>query len=105
MASEQRIKVAIAGINGRMGRASLHAVAGAPDMEIVGAFGKEGAPYVGKKLSLLSGLSLPNGTDILVSNGFSDCLAHSTPDVLLDFTEAKSSYEYGMAAIDKKIRP
>jgi 4-hydroxy-tetrahydrodipicolinate reductase len=105
MPADHVIKVAIAGINGRMGRASVQAIANAPDVQIVGAFGKEGAHYVGKPLSALVGISIPNKADILVSNGFSDCLAHCSPDVLLDFTEAKSSYEYGMAAIGKKIRP
>jgi 4-hydroxy-tetrahydrodipicolinate reductase len=105
MPSPQTIKVAIAGINGRMGRASVHAIASEVDMEIVGAFGKEGAPYVGKSLQELIGLSFPSKTDILVSNGFSDCVTRSSPDVILDFTEAQSSYQYGMAALGKKIRP
>jgi 4-hydroxy-tetrahydrodipicolinate reductase len=105
MPAEQAIKVAIAGINGRMGRASVQAIANAPDVQIVGAFGKEGSHYVGQTLATLVGLSIPQRTDILVSNGFSDCLAHCSPDVLLDFTEAKSSFEYGLAAIGKKICP
>lgn len=105
MPAEQAIKVAIAGINGRMGRASVNAIANAPDVLIVGAFGKEGAHYVGQPLSVLHALSIPKSADILVSNGFSDCLAHCSPDVLLDFTEAKSSYEYAIAAVAKHIRP
>jgi 4-hydroxy-tetrahydrodipicolinate reductase len=105
MPADQVIKIAIAGINGRMGRVSVQAIANAPDLQIVGAFGKEGAHYVGKSLSGLVGASIPNKADILVSNGFSDCLAHCSPDVLLDFTEAKSSFNYGLAAIAKKVRP
>ncbi len=40
-----KIKVAIAGINGRMGRASINALLAYDDFEVVGAFGRANADY------------------------------------------------------------
>src|SRR5574341_234679 len=49
-----KLKVVIAGINGRFGRASARAVLGQDDLELVGAFGKPGADYVGKDVGELA---------------------------------------------------
>jgi 4-hydroxy-tetrahydrodipicolinate reductase len=102
---KETITVAIAGINGRMGRASAHAVAAAPDLRLVGAFGKAEALYVEKSLDELVGLPLKNRTGILVSNSLADCLANSRPDVLLDFTEANSAGSFALAALENNVRP
>ncbi|PWU02430.1 MAG: 4-hydroxy-tetrahydrodipicolinate reductase [Candidatus Melainabacteria bacterium] len=102
---KETITVAIAGINGRMGRASAHAIAAAPDLKLVGAFGKEHSLYTGKSLDELVGLPLKNRTGILVSSSLADCLAGFRPDVLLDFTEANSAGTHALAALDSKVRP
>src|SRR5436309_320211 len=98
----EKIKVVIAGINGKMGRASARAIHLDPDLQLVGAFGKASAPYVGKDLGTL--VSMPS-TGILVSNGLGDALAGQKPDVLLDFTRADVSVAHAGAAISEGIRP
>ena len=64
-----RLKVVIAGINGRMGIASARLILGDPQLELVGAFGTAKAAYVGKDVG-----SLTHGatTGILVSNSIED---------------------------------
>lgn len=102
---KETITVAIAGINGRMGRASAQAIAAQPGFSLVGAFGKNDALYAGKSLDELVGLPLKNRTGILVSNSLAECLAGSQPDVLLDFTEAASAGSLALAALENKVRP
>ncbi len=102
---KELISVAIAGINGRMGRASAQAIAAAPGFRLVGAFGKEAAPYVGKSLDSLMGLHFENKTGILVSSSLADCLARTSPDVLLDFTEADSACSAAVTALKSNVRP
>jgi 4-hydroxy-tetrahydrodipicolinate reductase len=99
------INVAIAGVNGRMGRTSVQAIQTAADMKLVGAFGKENAEYAGKKVEEVVGLPYNERTAILVSNSLSDCLAQGSPDVLLDFTEAHSAFKHGITAIEHNVRP
>lgn len=99
------IKVIIAGINGRMGRASARAFAGTDDIELVGAFGRPGASYVGKDIAEVSILEGRNKLGILVSNDFSDSLAAGKPDVLLDFTHAEAAVQNAKVALEHGIRP
>jgi len=103
--SEPTIAVAIAGINGRMGRASAQALAATPGFKLAGAYGKANAAYVGQSLEQLVGLPSNNKTGILVSKGLSDCISSCSPDVLLDFTEANSSCSAALAALKNKVRP
>src|SRR5579883_2273308 len=88
-----------------MGRASAHAIAAAPGFKLVGAFGKEHSLYTGKSLDELVGLPLKNRTGILVSSSLADCLAGSSPDVLLDFTEANSAGTLALEALERNVRP
>ena len=60
--SNRKLKVAIAGIRGRMGQASAPAVIGADDMELVAAIGRPGADYVGQEVADLLTLRLGGGT-------------------------------------------
>lgn len=101
----EKINVAIAGINGRMGRTSVQAIQSAANFRLVGAFGKENADYVGKKVEELVGLPNNERTAILVSNNLSECLDKCPPDVLLDFTESESALRHGIKAIERKVRP
>lgn len=99
------IKVAIAGINGKMGRASLGAITRASGLEVVAAFGKSGAAYVGKSVACF----LPGGDDqaldkVLIQDNLEACLA-ATPDVLLEFTRAESCMEHARYALEKGVRP
>jgi 4-hydroxy-tetrahydrodipicolinate reductase len=101
----ETITVAIAGINGRMGRTSVQAIQSAANLKLVGAFGKEQAEYVGKKIEEVVGLPYNERTAILVSNNLTDCLDKCAPDVLLDFTEATSALRHGIKALEHKVRP
>lgn len=101
----ETISVVIAGINGRMGRASAQAIAAASGFNLVGAVGKEGALYVGKRLDELVGVPLKSKTGILVSSDLSDCLEKTSPNVLLDFTEADNACAHAIAALKKNVRP
>jgi 4-hydroxy-tetrahydrodipicolinate reductase len=101
-----KIKVAIAGINGRMGRASINALAADNDFEIVGAFGRANADYVGKDLSwFLHAKTDPVG--INACGSFEEMMAQikDKPDVLLDNMVASASFETAKKAIAAGIRP
>ncbi|HMP54305.1 MAG TPA: 4-hydroxy-tetrahydrodipicolinate reductase, partial [Candidatus Melainabacteria bacterium] len=98
-----KIKVAIAGINGKMGRASLAALTGLDDIEVVGAFGRAGADYVGKDLSSLGGGSADTG--VKVAEDLSSCLSGVSPDILLEFTRAESCMAHARQALANGIRP
>jgi 4-hydroxy-tetrahydrodipicolinate reductase len=98
----QRVKVAIAGINGRFGRASARAVLEDRDLELVGAFGRSDAPYVGQDVGELAS-TLKTG--ILVSNGFLDLLARAKPDLLLDFSVAEAAFSHAKLALERGVRP
>lgn len=99
------IKVIIAGINGRMGRASAQAILGNNRFKLSGAFGRSGADYVGKDIGDLIGMPGRSSTGILVSNGILDAISGTAADVLLDFTRAESAYEHGKLAMEQHVRP
>lgn len=98
----EKPRVAIAGINGRFGRASAKMILEGEDFTLVGAFGKAGSSYINKDIGDLTGLL---NTGILVSNSFADLLPTAKPDVLLLFTEAAHSVAIAKAAIERGIRP
>lgn len=102
----QTTSVVIAGINGRMGKASARAFADpSHNIKVVGAFGRTGAAYVGKDIAELAGIASGDKTGILVSNGFLDSLAGLKPDVLLDFTQAEVAVANAKQALEHGIRP
>jgi 4-hydroxy-tetrahydrodipicolinate reductase len=98
----KRIKVVIAGINGRFGRASARLFIDDPAFELVGAFGRSGASYVGEDIGKLTNSA---STGILVSNSISQLPAEVRPDVLLDFTVADPAVEHAKYALEHGIRP
>lgn len=98
-----RIKVAIAGVNGKMGRASVQMILDDPELELVGAFGRPGAGYAGK--SMIAGFSGEGSTAVVVSNGIEDCFAVQKPDVLLDFTVAEPAVEHAKYALEHGVHP
>ena len=102
-----KIKVAIAGINGRMGRAGLNALLADDAFEIVGAFGKSGGDYVGKDLSFFQTGNDNKQVGITACGSFEEMLtqAKSKPDVLLDNMVAAASFESAKKAIAAGIRP
>ncbi len=98
----ERIKVVIAGINGRMGRASARLLSGSEEAQLAGAFGRPGAGYVGKDTGELTGAG---SWGILVSNDLEGLPAGTRPDVLLDFSFAEAAFENAKMALDRGIRP
>lgn len=101
------ITLVIAGINGRMGRTTVQAILKDDAIKLVGAFGRSGAKYAGTSVQDLTSVANNNGEDVRVSNDLDSCLAGlgSKPDVLIDFTEAKSAVKHAIAALEKGIRP
>jgi 4-hydroxy-tetrahydrodipicolinate reductase len=97
-----RIKVVIAGINGRMGKASARLILEDPELELVGAFGPAGASYVGADIGTLT--HMPT-TGILVSNRIEELPAKVQPDVLLDFSLADAAVEHAKFALQHGFRP
>lgn len=100
----ESVKVAIAGINGKMGRASVPAIIADPELELVGAFGRADASYVGADIAEMIG-SDRKPLGISVSKNLEDCLSASKPDVLLEFTVAGSALEHARLALKKGVRP
>lgn len=99
---DHKIRVVIAGINGRMGRTSAQAVLSQPDLQLTGAFGKPGASYVGLDVGELASTAK---TGILVSNAFLDILDAAPADVLLDFSQAEAAFESARLALERGVRP
>lgn len=106
-----RVKVVIAGVNGRMGRAALAAMANDPGIDVVGAFGRKGAHYVGRPLSELVSESKSelapehkSLADLSIEDSFSSVLKAS-PDVVLDFMIAEASIELAQECIERGIHP
>lgn len=100
----KKFKVAIAGVNGKMGRCSMSAISKSENLEFAGAFGRAGAPYIGMDLSeFISGSNGPIGIE--VSENINKCIETNKPDVLLEFTQAKSAIENAEIACKNKVHP
>jgi 4-hydroxy-tetrahydrodipicolinate reductase len=98
----ERIKVAIAGINGRMGKASARLVSSDEDLQMVAAIGRPQAAYVGQDAGILT---FGSTAGILVSNSIEELPAEAKPDVLLDFSLAEAAFETAKKALERGIRP
>jgi len=100
------ISLIIAGINGRMGRASVQAISQDNNIKLVGAYGRQGSNYTGKTVNDLVGVPNKNGQAVTVQDSLKKCLSglSNMPDVLLDFTKADSAAEHALQAIEKGVR-
>ena len=74
------LKIAIAGVNGRMGRVLVEAVNNHPDTVLSGALEHSGSEVLGLDAGFSSGIK----TGIAISDDVDAVLAQS--DVLIDFT-------------------
>jgi 4-hydroxy-tetrahydrodipicolinate reductase len=103
------IKVAIAGVTGRMGKASVKAILGDPQLKLTGGFASSNSALIGTDLADLNApsISADSGnrgkTGILVSRDFKTCIASEKPDVLLDFTQADVSIDVCKQALNAGI--
>ena len=83
-----KIRVAVAGAGGRMGRALLEAVAESPDFRLKSALERVDSPFIGKDAGEIIGM--PNGVAITdeVEAALSGC------DVLVDFTRPEGTMHH-----------
>ncbi len=104
--SDARIKVAVAGINGRMGRASLTPILKDGAFELVGAFGRTGAPYVGCDLSEFTDATEDRSQlGIPVCSSFDHLLEFTHPDAIIVLMVADASFACAKQALENGIRP
>ncbi|MBI4532350.1 MAG: 4-hydroxy-tetrahydrodipicolinate reductase [Candidatus Melainabacteria bacterium] len=96
------IRIAISGINGRLGRFCARTIMSNDEFKLVGAFGRPGADYVGQDVGCLV-----NGVNagIVISNTFQDVLQSNRPQVVLDFSQAESAIETARLALTSGVRP
>jgi 4-hydroxy-tetrahydrodipicolinate reductase len=102
--SKQKVKVAIAGINGRMGKAAYGVFAQDEQLALTGVFGRSGAAYVGSDVAKLTGHS--SSYQLKVASGLKQLLddAALKPDVLFDVTLAESAMEHARIALSQGVR-
>lgn len=91
--STTRLRVAIAGARGRVGREIARAVDAAPDLELVGGL----ARTPGATVPRADGRPLALHTDIAA------LLAETRPDVLVDFTRADAALPIARAALAARV--
>jgi len=78
--SSSKIRVAVSGAAGRMGREVVRAIDGAADLTLVAAIDQA---LAGSDSGSLAGLA---GNGVLVESGLEEALARTKPEVLVDFT-------------------
>lgn len=82
------LKIAIAGVNGRMGRVLVEAVNNHPDTVLSGALEHSGSEVLGLDAGFASGLK----TGVTISDDVDAVLAQS--DVLIDFTRPEPTLKH-----------
>lgn len=93
-----RIKVAVTGAKGRMGREVVKMVLSDPELQLVAAIDRE----PGEDAGALAGLA-PCG--IIVQNDLELVLVEAKADVLIDFTVPQTVMNNAKTAIKHKVRP
>ena len=92
-----RLKVAIAGSTGRMGRMLIEAALDADDIALAGALELEGSPSLGRD----AGEFLGRQTGVAISASLDDTLADA--DFLIDFTRPEGSLAHLEACVRKGV--
>jgi len=90
------MRVCIAGVSGKVGKALAAAVASADDLDLVSAVSRR---WAGQRLSAVLGLA---GHDIVVESGVAAALA-APCDVLIDYTSAAVVKEHALAALARGV--
>ncbi|MUG71753.1 MULTISPECIES: 4-hydroxy-tetrahydrodipicolinate reductase [Paenibacillus] len=96
---QTKIKVAVAGASGRMGREVVKMVLADPELELVAAMDRS---TKNTDAGRLVGLD-PCG--IMVTNDLELTLVETNPDVMVDFTTPQSAVVNTALAIKHKVRP
>lgn len=97
------IPVIVAGATGKMGRATIKAIAQAPDMTLIGATGRT---HIGEDIGLVVGcgeLEIPvtNDLEILLAQGAQE----EQLAVMVDFTHPSLVYDHIRSSIAYGVRP
>jgi 4-hydroxy-tetrahydrodipicolinate reductase len=94
-----KVKIAVTGAGGRMGRTLLRLILNNADAALSGGIEAKGSPHVGADLGLLAGLAEPIG--IVASD---DPLAViKDADALIDFSVPRASVEFAGLAAQARI--
>ena len=91
------LKIAIAGVNGRMGRVLVEAVNNHPDTVLSGALEHSGSEVLGLDAGFASGIK----TGIAISDDVDAILAQS--DVLIDFTRPEPTLKHLQKCVEKGV--
>lgn len=94
-----KIRVAVAGAAGRMGRASVRTMALQDDMVIVAALGR--ANQIGRDAGDVAGAG---ALGVMITESLDEALA-ARPDVLVDFTPGAAAVAHARAAIASGVSP
>lgn len=94
-----KIRVAVAGAAGRMGRASVRTMALQDDMVIVAALGR--ANQIGRDAGDVAGAG---ALGVKITESLDEALA-ARPDVLVDFTPGAAAVAHARAAIASGVSP
>lgn len=95
---EGRIRVAVAGANGRMGRETCRAILGSQDLELVLAVDKSPDPDLSKILGI-------DATGLVMEDKLGAGLDRVGADVLVDFTAASAAPVHAEMAIKRQVAP
>jgi 4-hydroxy-tetrahydrodipicolinate reductase len=95
----RRIRVAVSGAAGRMGRAAIRSVAHETDMVVVAALGRTRG--VGRDAGEIAGAAL---LGVTVSSDLSTVLA-AEPDVWVEFAPGAPAAAHARVALERGIRP
>jgi 4-hydroxy-tetrahydrodipicolinate reductase len=105
MENQTKIPVVVNGATGKMGREVIKAVAGAPDLLLVGAV-DHNPDYIGQDIGEVIGIG---ELEIPILDDLQSVLVMATQEkiqgVMVDFTHPKSVYENVRSAIAYGIRP
>ncbi|TXK81383.1 4-hydroxy-tetrahydrodipicolinate reductase [Paenibacillus sp. N3.4] len=96
---EQKIRVAVIGASGRMGREVVKTVLTDPEMELVAGISRSSGPVdLGKMVGL-------EECGVLMRSDLEQALTDLRPDVLVDFTGPQTAFSHTNLAIELGIRP
>lgn len=94
-----QIRVGVAGAAGRMGRASVRAIAAQPDLVLVAALGRTNG--IGEDAGTLAGVG---ALDVRVTNRLEDVI-RVRPDVLVDFAPGAAALATARVVVPAGISP
>lgn len=99
MVMPEKIRVAVAGAAGRMGRAAVRAIARQSDLVLVAAIGRTNG--LGRDAGEVAGAG---PLDVSVTPNFPDALG-TGPEVLVDFSPGAAAVEHARAAVPAGVSP